>query len=295
MVVLQSCLQFDPNKESENTGQLKIGIDESYSVLMQSQVETYLAFHPHAEIIATYKPETDVINDLMRDTVLAAVVCRDLTADEKAVFESRQRIVTSIKIATDGLALVTHPENDSLELTIEQLKDIFSGRTTTWNQLSSSASADPINIVFDNPGSCNARYIKDEFLNGAEFPANCFAVHSNDEVMKYVADHKNAMGVVSVAWISDTDDPQAQEFLSNVRVVALSDSAGVYRKPYQAYIYDHSYPLRRDVYYIKTGLKETLGTGFASHLAGPKGQTIIHKSGMVSATPPTRVVRLTEE
>jgi phosphate transport system substrate-binding protein len=64
--------------------------------------------------------------------------------------------------------------------------------------------------------------------------------------------------------------------------------------PFQAYILDQSYPYRRDVYVIRTGLKGTLGTGFASFLAGEKGQLIIHKMGMVAAKAPVRTIKIKE-
>ena len=66
------------------------------------------------------------------------------------------------------------------------------------------------------------------------------------------------------------------------------------RGPYQAYIYDQTYPLRRDVYAIRTGSKGSVGTGFVSYLANEKGQLIIHKMGMVAAMSPVRTIRITE-
>jgi phosphate transport system substrate-binding protein len=66
------------------------------------------------------------------------------------------------------------------------------------------------------------------------------------------------------------------------------------RRPFQAYVFDGSYPLLREVFYIRTGLRGTLGTGFANHLIGEKGQLIIHKMGMVAAKTPNRTVKIVE-
>jgi phosphate transport system substrate-binding protein len=118
-------------------------------------------------------------------------------------------------------------------------------------------------------------------------------------VIDYVNANKNAIGVISVSWISDKDDPTSMAFLEKIKVVGIIDPSNtekpdLARKPFQAYIYDGTYPLRRDVYIIRTGLRGTLGTGFASHVAGEKGQLIIHKMGMVAANAPTRVVKIVE-
>jgi phosphate transport system substrate-binding protein len=118
-------------------------------------------------------------------------------------------------------------------------------------------------------------------------------------VIEYVNKNKNAMGVISISWISDFHDPTSQEFLKKIKVVALSERADPtpsdYKKPYQAWIYEKTYPLRRDVYYVKTGLAGTLGSGFAAFIAGEKGQLIIHKMGMVAATAPIRTVHISNE
>jgi phosphate transport system substrate-binding protein len=127
------------------------------------------------------------------------------------------------------------------------------------------------------------------------FPANCFAVKSNEEVINYVASHPNAIGVISMSWISDREDPTSNSFIEKIKVVGIVDPANVAkpdrpRKPVPAYIFDKSYPFSRTVYAIRTGLKATLGTGFVSHLTGEKGQLIIQKMGMVPATLQVRTV-----
>jgi phosphate transport system substrate-binding protein len=114
-----------------------------------------------------------------------------------------------------------------------------------------------------------------------------------------VSENPSAIGVISLSWFSDRDDPKSKEILSKVRPVGIVDPSNtdrptLARRPYQAYVFDQSYPLRRDVYYIRTGLKGSLGTGFASHLAGEKGQLIIHKMGMVAATSPVRQVKIVD-
>ena len=298
-LLLGSCA-YDVKTETATSGKLKIGIDESYSLMMDSQIYTFEALYQNAKVAATYKPEADVINDLMNDTIQAAVICRDLTEQEKNSFLKRQRIVTTTKIATDAIAFIINPENLDSNLSMNQLKAIFAGTDTSWAQLDKQNGAGSIRIVFDNEKSCNARTVSETLLNKKPFPPQCFAVKTNKEVIDYVNRNKNALGVISVSWISDFHDRTSQEFLSKIKVVALSERAepqgpSDYKKPYQAWIYEQTYPLRRDVYYIKTGLEGTLGSGFAAFIAGEKGQLIIHKMGMVAATAPVRTVHISTE
>lgn len=299
LMVLFSCQNYDLNKDSVTSGKLKIGIDESYSLMMDSQLFVFKELYKHADIQANYSAEGDIIKALMDDSIQSAVICRPLNENEMEYFKSIQRLPESTKIAVDAVALILNPANMDSTFTMEQLTRMFNGQDTSWSQINKSSTLGKINIVFDNQKSCNERTIREKFVPGGKLPANCFAVHSNQEVIDYVNANKNAIGVISVSWISDKDDPTSMAFLEKIKVAGIIDSTNsekpdLARKPFQAYIYDGSYPLCRDVYIIRTGLRGTLGTGFASHVAGEKGQLIIHKMGMVAANAPTRVVKIVE-
>jgi phosphate transport system substrate-binding protein len=302
-VFLLACMggcEYDyKNTDGPTTGKLKIGIDDSYSLMMDSQIYTFQSLYTYAKVTPFYEPEAAVIDDLLKDSVQAAIICRDLTDQEKEYFKRKSRIVTTTRIAIDGLALIVNPANPDTEMTVAIARAIFSGVDTAWPQLDKRYPAGAINVVFDNEKSCNQRYLSEAVLGKKPFGRNCFAVKSNKEVIEYVNKNKNAIGVISVSWISDSHDPTSQDFLRKIKVVALTDkenpAPGDYKKPYQAWIYEKTYPFRRDVYFVKTGLQETLGSGFAAFVAGEKGQLIIHKMGMVAATAPVRVVKISTE
>jgi len=86
-------------------------------------------------------------------------------------------------------------------------------------------------------------------------------------------------------------------FINKVKIAEIappdsSEGTGSYYKPYQAYIATHYYPLWRTVYIISREARTGLGTGFASFVAGEKGQKIILRSGLVPASMPVRLVEL---
>ena len=116
--------------------------------------------------------------------------------------------------------------------------------------------------------------------------------NNNAEVIKYVKDNKSALGIISVNWISDTQDSISETFLKDIRIVEVGTDPKNYCKPYQGYIAEKSYPFRRDVYMISRETFSGLGTGFASFVAGDQGQRIILKSGLVPATMPIRLIEI---
>ncbi len=220
-------------------------------------------------------------------------MCRDLSKDERKKFEKVNLFPISTKIAEDAIALIVNNDNMDTVLTVEKIKSILLGKDTLWNQLNKQSQLGTINVVFDNNGSANTNYMRDSLLKGAAFAKNTFAVKSNPEVIDYVSSHKNAIGILSVNWISDKDDPATMSFLKKIKVVAVAKNKEAEPvKPYQAYIKTKEYPFTRDVYTINRQTRAGLGMGFVSFVAGEKGQIMILKAGLIPAISPVRLVEI---
>jgi phosphate transport system substrate-binding protein len=135
--------------------------------------------------------------------------------------------------------------------------------------------------------------MQDTLLGGKSFSKNVFAVKSNPEVIEYVSKNKNALGFLSVNWISDSDDSLTTNTLKKVKITAIAkDQNSEAFKPYQAYIKTKEYLFTRSVYMINRQTRAGLGMGFVSFVAGDKGQLMILKAGLVPAIAPVRLVHI---
>lgn len=289
----------DPKKIDETTtrGNITIAADESFKLLIDTEIYTFQSLYRYATIKPVYKPEGDVISDFLNDSIRTVVVTRKLTQEEENYLRSKQYIAKTTKVAYDGLAFITNPENKDVNLRYDQLVDIFKGKITNWNQLDSKYDKKELIVVFDHSKSGNFRFVKENFIGDTPVPATCFAVENNTEVLAYVKKNRNALGIIGVNWISDKDDSLSNKFLGEVNTVAIgakgdNTGEGVFRKPYQGYLADGSYPLIREVYIISRETFAGLGTGFAAFLAGDVGQRIILKSGLAPATMPVRLIQV---
>lgn len=278
--------------ETPTRGNISIAVDESFQLLFDTQVFTFQSLYVNATIKSHYLPEFEVIDNFMNDSVRTIVLTRDLSKEEKEYLQANKFIPRSTIIAHDALALIVNPENADSVLFVDQFESILNGKITTWNQIQSGLAQSTINVVFDNNKSGNVRYFRDKFNLKSGFPANCFAVNSNNEVIEYVKKNKHALGIISVNWISDTQDSISQQFLKSVKVLKIGTSAENSCKPYQGYIAEGSYPFCRDVYMIRRETFSGLGSGFTSFVAGDKGQRIVLKSGLVPATMPVRLIEI---
>ena len=292
-LVLYGCTSKNEPTDTPTSGEVNIVVDESFQQLFDTQIYTFESFYKNAKINARYLPESEAIQLLMTDSCKVAVMCRDLTINERKSFEQANIFPISTKIAKDAIAFVVNNENTDTTMSVEKIKSIMLGNDSLWNQVNAKSQLGKINIVFDNNGSANTTYIKDSILFGKSFSNNAFAVKSNPEVIDYVSKNKNAIGVLSVNWISDSDDTLTVSFLKKIKVIALAKDTGSKAvKPYQAYIQTKEYPFTRDVYMINRQTRAGLGMGFVSFVAGEKGQIMILKAGLIPAISPIRLIEV---
>ncbi|GEO03007.1 phosphate ABC transporter substrate-binding protein [Adhaeribacter aerolatus] len=294
-----ACNRSGEISDTPTSGTMKISVDESFAPIIDSHVYTFQKLYKYAKVNAAYKPEGEVMKDLLQDSARLVIVARQLTPTEMQVFEKIKITPRVTKVAIDGVALIVHPENTDTLLAIPQLKDIFTGKTTSWKKINAKSALDDITIVFDNSNSSTARYVIDSINQKQPLPAKAFAAKSNPELVDYVANNRNAIGVIGVNWISDFDDSTAIGFLKKIKVVAVGRNINpaapdTYYQPFQGYLAEGTYPLRRNLYIISREARAGLGTGFASFVAGDKGQRIFLKSGLVPATMPIRLVNIRE-
>jgi phosphate transport system substrate-binding protein len=299
--IIMGCdrLNRDPYADTPTSGKIKIGVDETFRPVADAEILVFEGIYRYAAIKPCYYPENECFDKLLADSVRMIISSRPLNEMEKKVMWYRKIVSRETKIATDAIALIVNPANSDSVLSLNTLEKIMTGQITSWENVGPGSNLGAISVVFDHKNSSIVRYAVDSLSNGMPLTGNLYALDSNLDVVGYVSRTKNALGLIGVSWISDQDDSTQMSFLRKVRVVSLSreDPAIIDNsfKPYQAYIYDGSYPLVRDVYAINAEPRNGLATGFTSFLAGDKGQRIILKTGILPATAPVRLVKVRDD
>jgi len=65
--------------ETPTRGDIKISVDESYQPIIDSEIYAFGSFYHYAKITPQYKPEVDIINDFMNDSVKLIITNKPLT------------------------------------------------------------------------------------------------------------------------------------------------------------------------------------------------------------------------
>jgi phosphate transport system substrate-binding protein len=130
-------------------------------------------------------------------------------------------------------------------------------------------------------------------------PEYCYSAGSSPAVIDYVEKHPNALGIISVNWISDSDDSITHNFLGRVNVVGITpeefSEGDEFFTPHPAYVANKSYPFIREVYAVSRETFSGLGSGFINFVTHDQGQRIVLKMGMVPANMPIRLVQIRHE
>lgn len=297
LLILSSCTGGTKSglNETPTRGKIRISVDESFQPLIDTEVFTFTHIYNNAKVKPEYKPEFDVINDFMNDSVKVIVTSRKLTDYQIQYLRDTQIIARTTTYAYDALAIVVNKENKDKLIKYSTIQDIFVGKTSNWKEVNPKSKLGNIRVIFDNNKSGNIRYFKELFEIKDSLSGNFFAVKNNPEVIEFVSKNPDALGIVSVNWISDKDDSLSMSFIKKVNVVAVSQqfiNDGNYYLPLQGSIYDKSYPFVREIYLISRETFAGLGSGFINWACAEQGQRIVLKSGLVPATMPIRLVQI---
>lgn len=279
------------------TGHIRIMVDEGYQPVIASCVDVFDSIYRTAKIEAVYTSEGEAMNALLNDSVQVVVVGRKLTEEEMGYFESRGFQPPQTAFAYDAIAFLTNPSNPDSVFTVDQIRDILTGKISKWNQINPKSTLGDVQLVFDNPLSGTLRYVKDSIIqNGMPLSSKASALKTNEEVINYVTKSKNAIGIIAANWISDTDDKGVQKFRHDTRIADIARTAGQEGYgPYQAYLATNQYPFKRCMYIINAQARRNgLGAGFASYLAGD-AQRIMLKDGLLPAHAVTRLIKVSKE
>lgn len=306
MTLAALCLSSCDDKRRTDVSSATLVCDNSFQNIMEQEIDVFEYVYPKNFILCRYVPQAEAMDSLFKGDTRTAVVGRDLTKDERISLKKKYPNLRSMKIAVDAVALITNTENKVDMVSLKELCDILEGRTTRWDELSPLGADRAINVVFDDPGSGLATFMRDSLMNGAKFGPNVTAAGSVDSVFSFVQEHKSALGVIGVSWLtrdlemeSVTMDERVKDLQSDeavvgqdindrmdasgVNVLAVMNSEARACKPYQQYIYDGSYPLTRPIYMITTG--STIGAvgRFYTFVTSSEGQKLIMKTGILPA------------
>lgn len=298
-VLLVACGK-QKSTETKNTmrsGYIKIAVDQTVQNVIQQQIDVFEGLYP-VDIEPIYTTEQEAVELLKNDSVRLAVTARKFTEAEVSYFNSKTFQPEAVRIAIDGVAVITNPANRDSVISARDMKRILTGEVTQWNQIFPRSKLGKIQVVFDNTNSSIVRYANDSICRDIPLSKELNALELNEEVVEHVAKVPSAMGLIGVNHISDENDSTVIEFTKKIRVMRVSyeDAANTENsvQPYQYYLYNGQYPFRREIFILLNDPRGELPKGFSRFISSDQGQRIIKRTGLLPSTMPIQTVKIVQ-
>lgn len=141
-------------------------------------------------------------------------------------------------VANDAIAPVVHPSNPIRDLTIEQLKAIYSGEIANWSELGGIDA--PVVAVGRDSSSGTFETWEKLVLGGGDPSPSVLALSSNGDVAAEVSMNPNAIGYVGIAYIT----PQLKALTVGGQEATLSTAL------------NFTYPISRPLFMSTNGFPE---------------------------------------
>ena len=168
-------------------------------------------------------------------------------------------------IAYDGIVVVTHPTNKVKDLTMEQVKKIFTGEVTNWKEL----GGDDMEIVVvsreDGSGSRDAFQEIVDYSSG-ELVRSAIIASGNGNIKTTVAMNKHAVGFISFEYIDES--------ISTIDINGVEATA--------ENVLQQKYKLSRPFLFVNK--EESLtdaGQQFIDFILSPDGQAVVSETGAI--------------
>ena len=299
-----SCNKKNQPVDTPTEGNLTVYCAESFEPTVSKIADDFMGLYSKAHIKIVAVPTRVAIAKLLNNETRLIVCSRPFNQDELNVIKKYDIEVDSLKVALDGVAVIVNHRNSLKQINTDQIRDIFSGKTTEWQKLGVH-DLGRIIPALESPNSGTVEYVKDRIL-GNENYSEVYPCSTMANVYSFVMDHQGAIGFISSDWLnagpsrvhSASAVPKALEVAevdsSSIKYVD-PNTLGSYYYPYPAHIGRHYYPLTRPVYFYSCDYHLGLASGFLTYAAGNRGQKIFLDDGLVPMVAPVNYVQLNNQ
>lgn len=299
--VATSCNLKNGAAPSATEGSLDVYCAESVTPSITQIASDFTSLYPKAHLNIRSVPTRTAIVKLLNGETKLVVASRRFNRGELDVMKKYNIEVDSLIIAYDAVVIIVNRENPIDKINTDQLRDIFNGKTTSWDKLENGFRGRIIPVL-ESPNSGVVEFFKDRILGSEKF-AEAYPCTTMAHVYSFVRDNPQTIGFISADWQNAGPGllPNKKPAPKWLQVAEVDSSAigyidantfGSYYYPYQAHIGRRYYPLTHPIYFFTRDFDIGLASGFMAFAAGNEGQKIFLNNQLVPATVPVRYVQL---
>lgn len=241
-------------------------------VLAQKWAAGFAKAHPDLRVNVTGGGSGTGMKALLNKTTAIANSSREIEPGEKSEAATRGLDVRATVVARDALTVIVNPTNPVNELTMAQLKDIFTGKARNWKAFGGPDQEIIVNCRETSSGSY--KFFQEHVLGkGIPYAATALNQPATAQIVDNVGADKGGIGYVGLGYL-------------NAHVKALKvrrDAASPAVEASAASVLNNTYPLARPLYEYTVGAPTGSVKLWLDWVTGPEGQKIVSELDFVPA------------
>jgi len=246
-------------------------------ILGQRWAEVYMSKNRGVTIQVTGGGSGTGIAALINGTTDIAESSRPMKAKEMADAKARSgKDVLELPVAVDGLAVYVHETNRINELSVQQIRGIYTGAVKNWKEV---GGADERIILYSRENNSGTYvYFKEHVLENADFFPTAQTLPGTAAVINAVAKDRRGIGYGGIAY---------GKGIKHLRVKRDAKSPGV--DPTMEKVLAGEYPISRHLYFYFSGMPAGDLKAFAEWVVSKDGQQVVENVGYYPLSEKDRV------
>jgi phosphate transport system substrate-binding protein len=221
--------------------------------------EEYMSTHPQSHIYVQGGGSTAGIEAIMTRAASIGMSSRNLIGEEMKLYAAT--------IAKDAIAIIVNPKNLIQDLSLDQIREVFSGKIRNWKELGGPPNT--IVLVTREEGSGTRESFQKFVMRKEDISLEALVQDSNGAVRQVVASNPSATGYISLGLVND-------------QVKALKISG---MEPNLNNVYNDKYTLVRPFLFIFNAEPVGEAKSFLEFVLSPVAQKLLLKEGLVPVLP----------
>ena len=236
-------------------------------ILGQRWAEVYMQKNSGVSIQVTGGGSGTGIAALINGTTQVAEASRPMKDKEIANLKAKRGLdALELPVAVDGLAVYVHEQNPVSELTLAQLKAIYTGAVKNWKDV---GGKDERIILYSRENNSGTYvYFKEHVLENADYYPTAQTLPGTAAVINAVAKDPRGIGYGGIAY---------GKGIKHLRVKKDANSPAV--EPSMENVLSAQYPVSRHLYWYLTGQPAGDLRAFAEWVVSKEGQKVVENVG----------------
>jgi len=234
---------------------IEVGGSTSVTPLMELLAEEYQKVKTHIKVNINGTGSGDGIKNA---GVLYQIgmSSRELTPAEQGTG------LKEVTIAIDGIAVIMNKDTPVNNLTVEQIKDIYTGAITDWSQVSGGAKRGKIAVISREEGSGTRGAFEELVGFQGKLLAGANESTSTGAIKAGIAQNADAIGYISLGSVDDT-----------IKAVSVNGIAATNDN-----VKNGTYKIARPFIVLTGSNVHAESTAFVNWMLGDEGQKVVSRS-----------------